>query len=131
VKKKVKNLLTITSIVVFSVIAVASNDNKSNAGKLEDIGSGERVSICRSCGLVVEGSNDILFPDNKKIKESCNNLIEGHLWYNAGRKGYNTFKCNNCGVEISIEETEPRCLTFCEIACKEKAKHDWRNTTTN
>ena len=107
-KKKMKHLMTIATIIVFLIFAVASTDDKSNIGKRENIGSSELVSICRSCGLVVEGSDDILFPDNKKIKESCNNLLEGHLWYNAGRKGYNTFKCNNCGVEISIKETEPR-----------------------
>lgn len=126
-----KNLMTITTIIVFSIIAVASNDDKSNVGKRENIGSSEQVSICRSCGLVVEGSNDILFPDNKKIKESCNNLIDGHLWYNAGRKGYNSFKCNNCGVEISIEENVPKCMTFCEVACQGKSKHEWSNTTKN
>jgi hypothetical protein len=125
-KKKIKHLITLTTIIVFSMIAVASNDDKTNIGKRESIGSGEQVSICRSCGLVVEGSTDILYPDNKKVKESCNNLLDGHLWYNAGRKGFNSFVCNTCGVEISIEEEEPRCMSFCDVACQEKARHDWR-----
>lgn len=96
----------------------------SNIGNYEDNGELKTVSVCRYCGLVVEYEGVRLFPDNRTLKESCIQW-EGHMWYNAGTSGHNPFKCNKCGVIVSILEDEPMCMTFCEEACGGRSKHDW------
>jgi hypothetical protein len=113
--------------IIYACLVACGNppSNKTNTGKHENVGAVQTVSICRSCGLVVEYSYDRLFPDNSTIDESCNQW-QGHLWYNAGTSGHNPFKCLTCGVKVSISEKRPRCMTFCDEACQGKAKHNWK-----
>lgn len=122
---KENNIYSSIAVIFFFIIALASTNGKSNIGKYESKGSSGTVSICRYCGLVVEFSYDRLYPDNKRVKERCNQF-EGHMWYNAGTSGRNSFKCTSCGVRVSIAEKKPRCLSFCEEACHGKNKHKWK-----
>lgn len=82
------------------------------------------VSVCRNCSLVHQYNYDRLFPDNKRVSQSCSSW-EGHLWYNAGSSGQNKFKCQVCTARVSIREKKPKCMTFCEIACRGKKEHQW------
>jgi hypothetical protein len=125
-KNKVGLLRNHFVFLFFLLVACnTSNSNNSNVGKHEEVGSLRTVAICRYCGLVVEYSGDRLFPDNSSIIEDCNQW-QGHLWYNAGTSGHNPFKCEVCGVQISIAEKEPRCMTYCDEACGGRAKHMWK-----
>ena len=119
-----RKLLSIIFLVLIISLLSCNNEGNNNVGKVENYEKAQMVSVCRYCQLVVEWSEGVLFPDNKKIQNDCS-YWEGHKWYNAGTSGYNKFKCETCQVEVSISESKPRCLTFCETACGGNAPHQW------
>lgn len=114
-----KTLMILGSMLL--CLTFASNNSYYKDSTITQI---KTVSVCRYCSLVVQFSDEILFPDNRKISQRCNQW-EGHMWYNAGTSGPNVFKCNTCGVIVSIQGKKPRCMTFCEEACRGKSMHKW------
>jgi hypothetical protein len=116
-----KTILILGSILLY--LTFASNKSYNENSIINDV---NRVSVCRYCSLVVQFpiSDDRLYPDNRQISQRCNQW-QGHMWYNAGTSGQNAFRCKTCGVIVSIQENKPRCLTFCEEACKGKSMHKW------